>query len=79
MSATAHRFGAGHRLRVQISGGAHPRFARNTGTGDPQATATRLVAVDIEIGHGPSQPCLLSLPAAAADRTSPSALPAARR
>jgi putative CocE/NonD family hydrolase len=78
MSATAHRFGAGHRLRVQISGGAHPRFARNTGTGDPLATATRLVPVDIEIGHGASQPCLLSLPAAAADRTSLSAQPAAR-
>jgi putative CocE/NonD family hydrolase len=61
MSATAHRFGAGHRLRVQISGGAHPRFMRNTGTGDPLATATRLVPVDIEIGHGAGQPCVLSL------------------
>jgi hypothetical protein len=47
MSATAHRFGAGHRLRLQISGGAHPRFARNTGTGEPPATATRLVPVGI--------------------------------
>jgi putative CocE/NonD family hydrolase len=63
MSATAHRFGAGHRLRVQIAGGAHPRYMRNTGTGDPLATATRLVPVDIEIGHGPGQPCVLSLPA----------------
>jgi putative CocE/NonD family hydrolase len=62
MSATAHRFAAGHRLRLQISGGAHPRFARNTGTGEPLATATRLVPVDIEIGHGPGQPGLLSLP-----------------
>jgi putative CocE/NonD family hydrolase len=62
MSAIAHRFGGGHRLRVQISGGAHPRFARNTGTGDPIATATRLVPVDIEISHGPAWPCLLSLP-----------------
>jgi uncharacterized protein len=59
MSATAHRFGAGHRLRVQICGGAHPRYARNTGTAEPWATATRLVAVDIEIGH--EQPCVLSL------------------
>jgi predicted acyl esterase len=66
MSATAHRFGAGHRVRVQISGGAHPRFARNTGTGDPIATATRLVPVDIEIGHGASLPCVLSGPASAA-------------
>jgi len=52
MSATAHRFGAGHRLRVQVSGGAHPRFARNTGTGEPPATATRLVPVGIEISGG---------------------------
>jgi predicted acyl esterase len=27
MSATAHRFLPGHRIRIQISGGAHPRFA----------------------------------------------------
>jgi hypothetical protein len=59
MSATAHRFGAGHRLRVQVCGGAHPRFMRNTGTGGPPATATRLVPVDISIGGG-----VLSLPAA---------------
>jgi uncharacterized protein len=52
MSATAHRFGAGHRLRVQVSGGAHPRFMRNTGSGEPPATATRLVQVHIEIGGG---------------------------
>ena len=52
MSATAHRFGAGHRLRVQVSGGAHPRFVRNTGTSEPLATATRLVPVDIEISDG---------------------------
>ena len=32
--ATGHRFAAGHRLRVQVSGGAHPRFARHPGTGD---------------------------------------------
>ncbi|ACU77501.1 peptidase S15 [Catenulispora acidiphila DSM 44928] len=27
MSSTAHRFLPGHRIRIQISGGAHPRFA----------------------------------------------------
>jgi hypothetical protein len=43
LSATAHRFPAGHRLRVQVSAGAHPRFLRNTGTDEPLATATRLV------------------------------------
>jgi hypothetical protein len=51
MSSTAHRFAAGHRLRVQVSGGAHPRFARNTGIAEQIATATRLAAVDIEVSH----------------------------
>ncbi|MCL2729167.1 MAG: CocE/NonD family hydrolase [Actinomycetia bacterium] len=32
-SSAAHRFAPGHRVRVQVSGGAHPRFARNPGTG----------------------------------------------
>jgi uncharacterized protein len=50
---------------VRIAGGAHPRCARNTGTSEPLATATRLVPVDIEIRHDPGQPCVLSLPAMA--------------
>ena len=70
MSATAHRFGAGHRLRVQISGGAHPRFLRNTGTGEPPATATRILPVDISIGHG-----ALSLPVLPGPGTTASQLP----
>ncbi|MFG3198538.1 CocE/NonD family hydrolase [Streptomyces sp. NPDC048208] len=40
MSATAHRFAAGHRVRWQISAGAHPRYARNPGTGEPRAETT---------------------------------------
>lgn len=62
MSATAHRFRAGHRLRLQVSGGAHPRFARNTGTGEPWATATRLAAVHLEIVHDALDADRLSLP-----------------
>jgi uncharacterized protein len=62
MSATAYRFGAGHRLRLQVSGGAHPRFARNTGSGEPPATATRLVPVDVQILHDVTEPSVLSLP-----------------
>jgi uncharacterized protein len=59
MSATAHRFQVGHRLRVQVSGGAHARWARNTGTAEQIATAARLVPVDIEINHRVS---VLSVP-----------------
>lgn len=40
----AHRFRAGHRVRLLIGGGSFPRFARNPGTGAPIATATELVA-----------------------------------
>lgn len=66
MSATAYRFNAGHRIRLQVSGGAHPRYARNTGTAEPPATATRLVPADIHIIHDADAPCVLSLPVAAA-------------
>lgn len=52
MSSTAHRFAPGHRIRLQLSGGAHPRYARNLGTSQPLATATRLVPVDITFASG---------------------------
>jgi hypothetical protein len=35
-----HRFSRGHRIRIQISGGAHPFYDRNLGTGQPWLTAT---------------------------------------
>jgi hypothetical protein len=46
---TAQRFRRGHRLRLQVSSGAHPRFARNPGSGEPVATATALRPADQEI------------------------------
>jgi uncharacterized protein len=36
---TAYRIRAGHRIRLQVSGGAFPRFARNHGTGEPFGAA----------------------------------------
>ncbi|MCW2545091.1 MAG: hydrolase [Frankiales bacterium] len=35
-----HRVKAGNRLVLLVAGGAHPRFARNLGTGEPAATGT---------------------------------------
>ena len=35
-----HRFAAGHRIRLQVSSGAHPRYARNPGTGEEPLIAT---------------------------------------
>ncbi|MFF4403711.1 CocE/NonD family hydrolase [Streptomyces sp. NPDC001404] len=49
MSSTAHRFAAGHRIRWQISAGAHPRYARNPGTGESPVDATAFVPVRITL------------------------------
>jgi len=46
----AHRFGRGHRLRLQVSGGAHPRFARNPGNGQVDADAGDFVPTEYEVG-----------------------------
>jgi predicted acyl esterase len=47
---------AGHRLRVQVSGGAFPRYARNPGTGEPFATATGGVPCGFEVLHDAAHP-----------------------
>ncbi|MFC8425810.1 CocE/NonD family hydrolase [Streptomyces sp. NPDC057236] len=49
MSATAHRFAAGHRIRWQISGGASPRYARSPGTGESPVDATTFTPVRITV------------------------------
>ncbi|MCM2416841.1 CocE/NonD family hydrolase [Streptomyces sp. RKAG293] len=49
MSHAAHRFAAGHRIRWQISGGAHPRYARNPGTGESPVDATTFTPVRITL------------------------------
>jgi putative CocE/NonD family hydrolase len=59
---TAHRFKRGHRIRVQVSSGAFPRYARNPGTGDPPATATRLLPAEQEVYHDPAHPSAVILP-----------------
>ncbi|MFG2044312.1 CocE/NonD family hydrolase [Dactylosporangium sp. NPDC048998] len=46
---TAHRFAPGRSVRVQISGGAHPRFSRNPGTGAPLGHELELRPVRQEI------------------------------
>lgn len=48
---TAYRIRAGHRIRVQVSGGAFPRFARNFGTGEPFGAATSAVKCRFDVYH----------------------------
>ncbi|GAB2867364.1 CocE/NonD family hydrolase [Actinocorallia aurea] len=59
---TAYRFRAGHRVRVHVAGGSHPRFSRNPGTGEPLGTATRLVRQRHEIRHTAEHPSAVLLP-----------------
>ncbi|HEU4974139.1 MAG TPA: CocE/NonD family hydrolase [Baekduia sp.] len=63
---TAHRFAAGHRIRVQVSSGAHPRWARNPGTGEEPARAAHLVASRQEVLHDARHPSAVTLTVAAA-------------
>lgn len=73
LSPTASLFRRGHRLRVQISSGAYPRFARAGRARAHLARATTLDRVRQEIFHDRERPSCLVLPVlshAAAYRTS---------
>jgi uncharacterized protein len=52
LEALAHRFTPGTRIRLQISGGAHPRYARNLGTDEDPATSSKLASSRRTIFHG---------------------------
>lgn len=57
----AHVFRRGHRLRLQISSGAHPHVARNLGTGAPLDAATEMVTSHQVVSHGPGRLSRISL------------------
>jgi uncharacterized protein len=59
---TACCFRKGHRLRVQVSSGAHPRFSRNLGSGEPLATATTFRVAEQRIWHDAAHPSAIVLP-----------------
>jgi hypothetical protein len=63
---TAYRFTRGHRLRLQVSSGAHPRFARNLGSGEPLGTAITFRAADQEVYLDAAHPSAVILPVAGA-------------
>ena len=62
LDAVAHRFRAGHRIRLMVAGGSHRRFARNLGTGEPPLTARRLVRSTHTVAHGRGGTSRLVLP-----------------
>jgi hypothetical protein len=62
MWPVGHRFGTGHRLRAQVSSGAHPVYARNLGTGEPVATATDMRSAEQAVYHEPGKLSFITLP-----------------
>jgi putative CocE/NonD family hydrolase len=67
MWATAYLFRRGHRLRLQVSSGAHPRWSRNLGTGDATATGLRMTAAEQTVYHDETHPSALVLPVIVSD------------
>ena len=58
----AHVFRAGHRIRLQLAGGAHPRFARNLGVPLDLVHGTRTVSVTHQVLHDARHPAAVTLP-----------------
>ncbi|MFB8778017.1 CocE/NonD family hydrolase [Streptomyces broussonetiae] len=65
----ANLFRRGHRLRLQVSGGSYPRFARGGGGDQPLADATVLRPWRHCILHDADHPSALLLPVCAAVRS----------
>lgn len=59
---TAYYFKRGQRIRIQISSGAHPRFARNPGSGERAGEESTLRLADQRVYHDPEHPSLIILP-----------------
>ncbi len=64
MGPIAYHLQKGHRIRLQVASGAHPRWSRNLGTGEPMSIATRMVVADQTIYHDGAHPSVLELPVA---------------
>jgi uncharacterized protein len=62
LTGVSHVFLPGHQIRLQISGGAHPRFARNLGTETDLLYGTRTAPVTHQIHHSEQYPSALVLP-----------------
>ena len=58
----SHVFQPGHRIRLQVSGGAFPRYARNLGTAEDPITSTQTAPVSYRVFHGGPRPSAITMP-----------------
>lgn len=62
MWSTSHVFRAGHRIRLQVSSSAFPKYDRNLNTGASIATATEMMTAVNSVWHTSDYPSALVLP-----------------
>lgn len=62
LGATSNVFKAGHRMRLYVSSSNFPRFDRNDNTGEPSASANRMLKANQTIFHDRTRPSALVLP-----------------
>ena len=60
--ATSNRFGAGHRIRLEILSSNFPRFDRNLNTGRPVASDAEPLVAEQHVHHDPEHPSRITLP-----------------
>lgn len=60
---TAYRFQPGHRVRVQVCGGAFPRYPRNHGTGEATSVALSMRPTRFTVHHDADHPSRIIFPA----------------
>jgi len=58
----AHRFKAGHRIRLEITSSAAPYYNPNQNTGNPVATDTEWKVANQTIHHDRARPSAVTLP-----------------
>ena len=62
MWSTSHVFKAGHRIRLEVSSSAFPKYDRNLNTGGDIATGTQLATAVNSVWHSSDYPSSLVLP-----------------
>jgi uncharacterized protein len=61
----------GHHLRLQVSSGAFPTYARPSGTGEDPAAAAQPACAHQLLHHSPAQPAVLTVPMTSATTAAP--------
>lgn len=62
LTPIAYRLAPGQRIRLLVASGAHPRFARNPGSGESLFTTEKLVTAEQTVFHDADHPSAVYLP-----------------